>query len=415
MMINAGVIPDVSAMLAGPDYYQPKHETIHDAILALYARREPVDMVTVAGELTRRGELDRTGGPGYLHTIVSGVQIAANATHYAQLVLNTALARRLIEAGNRVVQMASNGGDMAQVAEDARREVDAAASQVRTAEGGTTLGAGIDSAIDWLEAEPVGAPTPWPDVNDRTNGLLAGQMVTVAARPGHGKSLCAKDVGLFTAMQGRAVHIATLEMSRNEYMTRMLCSVGAVNLSNALKRQMSDQEWARIAAASERVRDLPLYLDDRERQSMAQIRAAARQTQRKYGDLGLLAIDYAQLVTPEDRRLPREQQVAQISRDTKLLAKEFECPVMLLAQLNRQNTSRSDPTPMVSDLRESGALEQDSDQVWLLHRPDQYGGDAGAERLGEVDLIVGKNRNGPAPVAIPLAFQGHYARLVSMV
>jgi replicative DNA helicase len=238
-------------------------------------------------------------------------------------------------------------------------------------------------------------------------------MVTVAARPGHGKSLCAANVGLFTAMQDKPVHIATLEMGRNEYVARILANLAGVNLSNMLRRQMTDQEWQRVGAAGERVRELPLYLDDRERQSMAQIRAAARQTQRKYGrELGLVAIDYAQLVQPEDRRLPREQQVAQISRDTKLLAKEFGCPVMLLAQLNRGNVSRSDPTPMVSDLRESGALEQDSDQVWLLHRPDQYGDE---ERLGEVDLIVGKNRNGPSPVAIPLAFQGHYGRLASLV
>jgi replicative DNA helicase len=414
MMISAAVIPDVTAMLAGSDYYRPNHEAIHEAIVALYSRREPVDMVTVAGELERRGELQRIGGAPYLHTVHSSTPIAANATYYAQHVVDAALRRRLIEAGTRVVQQAYAGeGDVTQLAEDARREVDEAASQVRTAEGGTSIGAGLDAAVDWLETPPVGADTPWPDVNDRTNGLLAGQMVTVAARPGHGKSLCAANVGLFTAMQDKPVHIATLEMGRNEYVARILANLAGVNLSNMLRRQMTDQEWQRVGAAGERVRELPLYLDDRERQSMAQIRAAARQTQRKYGrELGLVAIDYAQLVQPEDRRLPREQQVAQISRDTKLLAKEFGCPVMLLAQLNRGNVSRSDPTPMVSDLRESGALEQDSDQVWLLHRPDQYGDE---ERLGEVDLVVGKNRNGPSPVAIPLAFQGHYGRLASLV
>src|SRR5690606_14616334 len=137
-------------------------------------------------------------------------------------------------------------------------------------------------------------------------------------------------------------------------------------------------------------------------QSMAQIRAGARRTMRRFGPLGMIAIDYAQLITPHDRRLPRQEQVSEISRQTKLLAGEFECPVLLLAQLNRGNTQRTDHTPMVSDLRESGALEQDSDQVWLLHRPDQYAG--GDDRLGEVDLIVGKNRNGPAPTTIPLAF-----------
>jgi replicative DNA helicase len=196
-------------------------------------------------------------------------------------------------------------------------------------------------------------------------------------------------------------------------MARIIAGLGRIDLGRMLSRNMSEGDWAKVADAAGRLRDLPLYLDERPGQSMAQVRAAARQTQRRFGQpLGLVGIDYAQLVRPADQRLPRQEQVSQISRDTKLMAKEFHCPVMLLAQLNRANTQRSDHTPQVSDLRESGALEQDSDQVWLLHRPDQY--DADTDRLGEVDLIVGKNRNGPFPLSIPLAFQGHYGRIVSL-
>lgn len=414
MLVRPAAIDDVTDMLRGADYYRPNHQTIHEAIVALHQRGEPVDMVTVASELTKRGELERAGGAPYLHTLASEVPLPGAATRYAQLVLDKALARRLADAGHGVVQLALEAEDTAQAAEDARQLVDAAASQARTQDGGASAGDALDGALDWLETEPVGADTPWPDVNDRTNGLLAGSMVTVAARPGHGKSLVCKDVGLFTAMQGKPVHIATLEMTRNEYLTRILSGLAGVSLSNMLKRQMSDREWQMVAEASEKVRDLPLYLDDREAQTMAQIRAGARATQRRYGrQLGMIGIDYAQLIKPRDVRLPRQEQVAEISRQTKLLAKEFECPVLLLAQLNRGNTTRTDPTPMPSDLRESGALEQDSDQVWLLHRPDQYAG--GEDRMGEVELIVGKNRNGPAPTTLPLAFQGHYARIVSMV
>lgn len=415
MMLAERVIPDVCDTLRGADYYRPAHEAIHDAIVALYARREPVDMVTVAGELQRRGDLDRVGGHLYLHDLTSGVPTPGSATYYAEAVLDKALRRRLLEASTRVAQLAVDADDSAQAAEDARQTIDEAASQARTTDGGTAIADGIDDFLEWLETPPVGADTPWHDVNHLTNGLLAGQMITVAARPGHGKSLVCKDVALFTAMQGKPAHVATLEMSRNDYLTRIHCSLARVDLGRALRRQLSDDEWSRIARATQTTRDLPLVLDDRESQSMAQIRAAARQTARRFGKpLGFVGIDYAQLVRPADRRIPREQQVAQISRDTKLLAKEHGCPVMLLAQLNRGNTQRTDHTPMVSDLRESGSLEQDSDQVWLLHRPDQYNGDEEKQRLGEVDLIVGKNRNGPAPVTIPLAFQGHYARITSL-
>lgn len=411
LMIRPSLIPDVTSVLRGPDYYRPAHEQIHDAIVDLWQRKEPVDMVTVATELQRKGALQQVGGAPYLHELCAGVPVASSAVYYAETVLDTSLRRRLLEAGQAVQQMALEAQDATQAAQDAQQRLAEAVEQARTADAGTSVGEAVDDALEWLDSPVEGADTPWPDVTRLTNGLLSGQMVTVAARPGGGKSLVLKDVGLFTARQGKPVHIATLEMSRNEYLARILASLGGVNLSNMLRRQMSEGEWQRVAEASSMVRELPLYLDDRERQTMAQIRASARQTERRYGPLGLIGIDYAQLVQPADRRIPREQQVAQISRDTKMMAKEFGCPVLLLAQLNRGNVTRSDPTPMVSDLRESGSLEQDSDQVWLLHRPDQYGED----RLGEVDLIVGKNRNGAAPMTIPLAFQGHYARIVSMV
>lgn len=409
LILSPARIPDVSEIIRGGDFYNPRHEDIYTAILGLWNRKAPVDLVAVMDELRRRQVT--LPDPTYLHDLCEHVQVTANVTYHAEMVLDTAQRRRLEAAGQRIIQSAREAPDATQAAQDAQQAITEAASQARTVNSGGLVGESIDGTMDWLEVKPEGADTPWPEVNEGTNGLLAGSMITVAARPGHGKSLVAKDVAVFTAMQGKPVHVATLEMSRNEYMARILAARAQVNLGNMLRRQMSDNEWERVSAASAAVRDLPLILDDRERQSMAQIRAAARQTERRLGSLGFIAIDYAQLVQPEDKRAPREQQVAGISRDTKLLAKEFGCPVMLLAQLNRQNAGRADHTPMVTDLRESGALEQDSDQVWLLHRPDQYGD----ERLGEVDLIVGKNRNGPAPRTFALMFQGHYGRITSAV
>lgn len=405
LLTGADVVDDVAAIVQPRDMYQPRNEAVYAACLEVHGRGDRVDPVTLPVPQSARPYVVELAAPDNPVAI-------PQAMHYARAVADLAVRRRLADAGTRVVQLARSDMDATQASLDAQQVVAEAAEQANTADESVAIGDALADAIDWLEAPPVGAATPWQDVNDATNGLLAGQMVTVAARPGHGKSLALKDVAVFTAKQGRPVHIATLEMSRNEYMARILSTEARVNLGNMLKRHMSDHEWTRVADAAAKVRELPLYLDDRPSQSMAQVRAAARRTARRYGgELGLVGIDYAQLVRAADTRLPREQQVAQISRDTKLMAKELQCPVMLLAQLNRGNTQRSDHTPMVSDLRESGSLEQDSDQVWLLHRPDQYGD--GMDRMGEVDLIVGKNRNGPQ-TRIALAFRGHESHIASM-
>lgn len=405
ILTGADILDDVAAIVQPRDMYQPKHEAVYAACLEVHNRGDRVDPVTLP--------IPPAGRPYLIDLASPDAPVAVpQAIAYARMVADAAVRRRLVDAGTRVVQLGRSDMDATQAALDSLQVVAEAAEQANTTDEAVAIGDAIEEAIDWLETPPVGAATPWADVNDATNGLLAGQMITVAARPGHGKSLALKDVAVFTAKQGRPVHIATLEMSRNEYMARILSTEARVNLGNMLKRLMSDNEWERVARAAAKVRELPLYLDDRPSQSMAQVRAGARRTARRYGGvLGLIGIDYAQLVRAADTRLPREQQVAQISRDTKLMAKELGCPTMLLAQLNRGNTQRSDHTPVPSDLRESGALEQDSDQVWLLHRPDQYGD--GMERMGEVDLIVGKNRNGPQ-TRVALAFRGHESHIASM-
>lgn len=412
-MLGSRLMPDAADLLAPDAFADPHLGTAWAACQRLSREDRPVNPQSVADALTPK-ELRAVGGPLALVRMTSPevAPLPSQLLAHAERVRDLSTRRRLREAAGSILTAIDEREDALQAVEDARQAVDAAAAGVVIADAGATIGQAMAGAIDWMEHQPIGAGTPWADVDAATNGLLEGQMITVAARPGHGKSLVAKDVALRTARQGKAVHVATLEMSRNEYLARILAGVAKVELGRILRRELDDGEWERIARASAEVRDLPLYLDDRESQTMATIRAGARTTQRRLGPLGLIAIDYAQLVTPTDRRLPREQQVADISRQTKLLAKEFCCPVLLLAQLNRGNTQRADHTPLVSDLRESGSLEQDSDQVWLLHRADQYPG--GEDRYGEVDLIVGKNRNGPAPTTIRLAFQGHFGRISSL-
>lgn len=414
-LLGSKSIQDAASVIQPENFWRPAHEEIWRACLDLDRANEPINVLTVAAKFGP-AELARLGGHMYLSklTSIDSTPALANIVLFANQVADAALRRRLKEATIRIHDRIGNEPDATQLAEDARQEIDAAASMVQLADTARTIAESMDGLIDWLEKPSQGIVTPWPDVDQVTNGLHPGQMITVAGRPGHGKSLVAKDVALSIATRGRAVHIATLEMTRNEYLARFIADMGGIDLGNVLQKRMSDSEWEKFATFQDQMGALPIRLDDSRPQSMAQIRAGARRTQRVYGDLAFIAIDYAQLVTPRVQNIPREQQVAEISRSTKLLAGEFECPVMLLAQLNRGNTNRSDPTPMVSDLRESGALEQDSDQVWLLHRPDQYGGDQHAERFGEVDLIVGKNRGGPAGVTVPLRFEGYHGRIRSM-
>lgn len=400
-------VDEVAPVLSAGDFWNPRHGAVWDACLKVHGKGERIDPVTLPVEPSNRPLVVEimTGNPDVF---------PMHAPMYAKEVSDAALRRRLVDASISIRQRAEEFESAEEAAREAETILAKAAESSETADDGVSLAEAVDLTLDWIETPQPTAPTPWPDVNDVTNGLRPGQMITCAARPGHGKSLVAANVGLFAAMQGQTVHIASLEMSREEYVSRFLANLAKVSLGNIVNRNLSDREWGLIGEAANRLRDLPLWIDDRPAQSMTQIRASARRTQRRFkAPLGFVAIDYCQLVKPADSRMPREQQVAQISRDVKLTAKEYGCPVMLLAQLNRGNVNRQDKTPMASDLRESGALEQDSDQVWLLHRPDQY--EAESARAGEVDLIVGKNRGGPSGVSVALSFQGHYGRIVSMV
>ena len=404
-------VPDAADLAPASDFADPHRAAAWAACIELANTGKEINPQSVASMLAPL-TLQALGGPlGLLRmSSIDVCPVPQQILTYAAKVRDLATRKRLRIAVSVITESLNEREDVAQAVEDARQAIDEAAGGLIVADGSVSAAEAMDETIDWMATEQRGSPTPWPDVNEKTNGLLAGQMITVAARPGHGKSLVAKDVALEAARSGKAVHIATLEMTRQEYMARILVGIARVEMTKMAQRRLDDREWALISKAAEEVRGLPIEFDDRTRQTMATIRASARTTARKHGPLGLIVIDYCQLVTATDRRQPREQQVADISRQTKLLAKEFACPVMLLAQLNRGNVGRPDKTPMVSDLRESGALEQDSDQVWLLHRPDQYGD----ERLGEVDLIVGKNRNGPAPSTVALSFQGHRAFIGSL-
>ncbi|HLO35675.1 MAG TPA: replicative DNA helicase [Candidatus Deferrimicrobium sp.] len=417
MLLSKDAIADVSEVLRGADYYRPAHETIHDTIIDLYGRGEPVDMVTVAAELQRRGELQRIGGAPYLHTLSANVPIAANAGYYAEIVREKAILRRLVDAGTKIVQIGYAGeGQIDAVVDQAQAEVYKIADR-RSGEDYVPLSDIMDGVLDEIEAISnreaglYGVPTGFADFDDLTNGLHSGQMIIVAARPAMGKSTLALDFCRAASIHNNLASVFfSLEMTRSEITMRLLSAEAKVPLNHIRNGNMNDDDWAKLARKMGEVSSAPMFIDDSPNMTMMEIRAKARRLKQRH-DLRLIVIDYMQLMSSGKKVESRQLEVSEFSRQIKLLAKELELPIIALSQLNRGPEQRGDKRPMMSDLRESGSLEQDADMVILLHRDDVY--EKESTRPGEADLIVAKHRNGPTR-DITVAFQGHYSRFVDM-
>ncbi|MFJ7168546.1 replicative DNA helicase [Streptomyces globosus] len=419
MLLSKDAIADVVEIIKGHDFYRPSHETIYQAILDLYAKGEPADPITVGAELTRRGEIGKVGGVSYLHTLVQSVPTAANASYYAEIVHERAVLRRLVAAGTKITQMGyAADGDVDEIVNSAQAEIYAVTEQ-RTSEDYLPLGDIMEGALDEIEAigsrsgQMSGVPTGFTDLDSLTNGLHPGQMIVIAARPAMGKSTLALDFARACSIKSNLPSVIfSLEMGRNEIAMRLLSAEARVALHHMRSGTMTDDDWTRLARRMPDVSAAPLYIDDSPNLSMMEIRAKCRRLKQR-NDLALVVIDYLQLMQSGGSRRPesRQQEVSDMSRNLKLLAKELEVPVIALSQLNRGPEQRTDKKPMVSDLRESGSIEQDADMVILLHREDAY--EKESPRAGEADLIVAKHRNGPT-ATITVAFQGHYSRFVDM-
>jgi replicative DNA helicase len=387
------------------------------SILDLYGRGEPVDAVTVAAELTKAGELSRVGGAPYLHTLVSMVPTAANAGYYARIVREQAILRRLVEAGTRIVHMGYTGtGDVDDMVDRAQAEVYDVTDR-RSSEDYLPLSSIMGDALSEIEAisnrsgEMVGVPTGFADLDSLTNGLHGGQMIIVAARPSLGKSTLGVDFCRSASIKhGLTSVIFSLEMSRSEIVMRLLSAEAQVPLHHMRSGSMTDADWNKLAAKMGVVNDAPLFIDDSPNMTLMEIRAKCRRLKQRH-DLRLVVVDYLQLMSSGKRVESRQQEVSEFSRSLKLLAKELDVPVVAISQLNRGPEQRTDKRPMLSDLRESGSLEQDADMVVLLHREDAY--ERESPRAGEADFIVAKHRNGPT-ATVTVAFQGHYSRFVDM-
>ncbi|HEX6887456.1 MAG TPA: replicative DNA helicase [Candidatus Nanopelagicales bacterium] len=417
MLLSKDAIADVIETLKLDDFYRPAHATIYAAILDLYGRGEPADAVMVAGELTKSGEIARIGGAGYLHTLVSSVPTAANASYYARIVNERAVLRRMVTAGTRIVQMGYAGeGDVFDLVDRAQAEVYDLTSG-RTSEDYLPLRDIFEGTVNEIEAiaahngQMVGVPTGFADLDALTNGLHGGQLVIIAARPAIGKSTLGLDLARAASIKhGLTSVIFSLEMARNEIVMRLMSAEAQIPLAHMRSGTMSDADWQKMARKSGGIVDAPLFIDDSPNMSMMEIRAKCRRLKQKH-NLRLVVVDYLQLMSSGKKVESRQQEVAEFSRALKLLAKELEVPVIAISQLNRGPEQRQDKKPMMSDLRESGSLEQDADMVILLHREDAY--EKESPRAGEADFIVAKHRNGPT-ATITVAFQGHYSRFVDM-
>jgi replicative DNA helicase len=419
MLLSKDAIADVLEKLRPSDFYRPAHQNVYDAILDLYGRGEPADAVTVVAELDRRGLLRRIGGAPYLHTLISTVPTAANAGYYADIVAEKALLRRLVEAGTRVVQYGyagAEGADVAEVVDRAQAEMYEVTDR-RLSEDFVALEDLLQPTMDEIDAIASngglarGVPTGFTELDEVTNGLHPGQMIIVAARPGVGKSTLGLDFMRSCSIKHRmASVIFSLEMSKSEIVMRLLSAEAKIKLGDMRSGRMSDDDWTRLARRMSEISEAPLYIDDSPNLTMMEIRAKARRL-RQRSDLRLIVVDYLQLMTSGKRVESRQVEVSEFSRHLKLLAKELEVPVIAISQLNRGPEQRTDKKPMLSDLRESGSLEQDADMVILLNRPDAF--DRDDPRGGEADLILAKHRNGPTKT-VTVAHQLHLSRFTNM-
>ena len=417
MLLSKQAIDQASEQLTGRDFYQPAHELIFETVLDMANRGEPADAITVVAELQRRGELARVGGAPYVHTLVASVPTAASADYYAAIVREKAVLRRLIEVGQQISAMGwAETGEIETLVDQAQKaamDVDSTSGADDYRGVSELLIATLDEieAIQQRDGEMAGLGSSFDELDRITTGFRPGQMVVVAARPGVGKSTLGLDFCRAASIkQGTPSAIFSLEMTGAEISMRLLSAEAKVPIHHMRGGGMTDSDWDAIGRAMPRVQSAPILIDDSPNMTMPEIRAKARRM-RKQHDVGLIVIDYLQLMTSGKRVENRQVEVSEFSRQIKLLAKELDIPVVAISQLNRGSEQRTDKKPQLSDLRESGSIEQDADIVLLVHRPEMYGE---SEREGEADLIVAKNRSGPTDSGIAVAFQGRYSRFVPM-
>jgi replicative DNA helicase len=417
MLLSRDAIAAAVETVAADDFYKPAHGHIYDAITALFGQGEPADPVTVAEQLRRAGLLDSIGGPAALVALQAGTPAVGSAARYGRIVEEHAMLRRLIGVAGEIAELGYEPPDDVAQAIDRAESLVFDVAQRRVTDSLAPLRELLEQKLDHLEmlyerGESItGVPTGYTDLDERLAGLQPSNLVIVGARPSMGKTSFALGLAAHAALEAHTpVLFFSLEMSHLELTQRLLCAEARVDATRMRNGRLHESDWPKISHAVGRLAEAPMYIDDNPHLTVMEIRAKARRLKSR-GGLGLIVIDYLQLMTGRHSAENRQVEVSEMSRGLKILARELEIPVVALSQLSRNLEMRADKRPQLADLRESGSLEQDSDVVMFIYREELYNPDT-ADR-GTAEIIISKHRNGPTG-GVRLAFLDHYTRFANM-
>ncbi|MEW6189866.1 MAG: replicative DNA helicase [Actinomycetota bacterium] len=417
ILISTDAIPLVMEIVKPEDFYREAHRHIYEAIVNLYARGEPADPITIAEELKARGVLEQVGGKPYLHTLVSIVPTAANAKYYAQIVERNGILRSLIKVATKIADLSYQAPEDVETVIDKAESLLFGVSQKRISEKFIHIKDLLTEGFEQIEklyekrAHVTGIPTGFVKLDELTSGLHPSDLIVVAARPSMGKTSFALGIAQNVALQEKIpVAIFSLEMARQQLAQRLMCAEARVDAQALRTGNLKEEDWPKLSNAVGRLAEAPIFIDDTPNITIMEVRAKARRLMAKQ-KLGLIIVDYLQLMQGNGRSENRQQEISEISRALKILGRELNVPVIAVSQLSRAVEQRQDKRPLLSDLRESGAIEQDADLVLFIYRDEYYNRDS--EDRGTAEIIIGKHRNGPTGT-VKLAFLEHYAKFASL-
>ncbi len=421
LMLDANAWDAVADIVTAADFYRRDHRLIFEAITEVAEIRGACDAVTVSEHLERKGRLEEIGGLAYLGTIARDTPSATNVRAYAEIIRERSILRQLVAAGGEIAAAAldGKGRSASEIVDEAERRVfEIAERGSRSRSGFIAIRDVLPQTIDRLDllhqtpGEIRGVPTGFTQLDRKTTGLQAGDLVVIAGRPSMGKTTLAINIAENAAIaKGVPSAIFSMEMSAEQLTLRLISSLGRVNQSHLRTGSFTEEDWSRIQGAMAQLSNAPLYVDETPALTPTEVRARARRLKREKG-LGLIVVDYLQLMQVPGTKENRATEISEISRSLKALAKELQVPVVALSQLNRAVEQRTDKKPVMSDLRESGAIEQDSDLILLIYREEVY--DPNTTRKGIADIIIAKQRNGPIG-EVQLTFLGEYTRFENLV
>jgi replicative DNA helicase len=420
LLLDNQAFDKIADLVTAEDFYRDDHRRLYRQISRLIEAGKPADVVTVSEAVEASEDKDKTGGSAYLGSLAQNTPSALNIRRYAELVRERSVQRRLIQVATEIAEgaLTPSGKDVAQLLDEAEsRILEVGEKGQRGTQGFEEISpvlARVFERIDYLfhqenKSDVTGVPTGFIDLDEKTAGLQPGDLIIVAGRPSMGKTAIALNMAEHIAVDnGLPVAIFSMEMSGTQLAMRMLGSIARVDQHKMRTGRLTDEEWGRLSTAMERLHSAPIFIDEAAALNALELRARARRMRRQCGKLGLVMVDYLQLMAASKEGENRATEISEISRGLKALAKELECPVVALSQLNRALEQRPDKRPMMSDLRESGAIEQDADVILFIYRDEVYYPEK-LEAKGIAEVIIGKQRNGPIG-KIDLTFLGQFTR-----